>query len=100
MRITYRTRQLEKQYGDHRRATKAYGEQVAQRYIQRINILKSAQDFDTVKKLPGLDCHPLTGNRKGQWAIKLTGFSRLICSLKGDKLDVVCIEEVSKHYDD
>jgi proteic killer suppression protein len=50
--------------------------------------------------LPGLRCHPLKGNRKGQYAVKLTGFYRLIFTVDGDCLDIALIEEVSKHYDD
>lgn len=100
MNVSFRTRKLEKEYADGRLAIKAYGEQVARKYVQRVNLLKSARNFDTVKQLPGLDCHPLKGNRKGLWAIKLTGFMRLIVRLAGDRPEVVRIEEVSKHYDD
>ena len=48
----------------------------------------------------GLRCHPLKGNRKGQYAVKLTGFYRLIFTVDGNCLDIALIEEVSKHYDD
>jgi proteic killer suppression protein len=50
--------------------------------------------------LPGLNCHPLKGNRKGQYAVKLTGFYRLIFTVSGDCLNIALIEDVSKHYDD
>jgi len=53
-----------------------------------------------LKKLPGLRCHPLRGDREGQWAIKLTGNYRMIFTLRGDKMEIARIEEVSKHYDD
>ena len=51
-------------------------------------------------KLPGLRCHPLKGNRTGQYAVNITGFYRLIFSLKGEMLEIVRIDEVSKHYGD
>ncbi len=51
-------------------------------------------------KLPGLRCHPLKGKRIGQYAINLNGFYRLIFTLTGETLEIVRIEEVSKHYDD
>jgi proteic killer suppression protein len=73
---------------------------VARRYIQRINIMKAARGLDELTRLPGLRCHPLKGQRAGQYAIDLTGFYRLIFTLRGESLTIVRIEEVSKHYGD
>jgi len=56
--------------------------------------------LDELSRLPGLRCHPLKGNRVGQWALNLTGFYRLIFTLEGNRLHIACIEEVSKHHDD
>jgi len=100
MDVEFRTRKLQKQYEDHREAEKAYDPQVARRYIERVNIIKQARDIAELQGLRGLRCHPLKGNRETQWAMKLTGFYRLIFTLQGDKLEIARIEEVSKHYDD
>ena len=90
---------FEKQYQNHQEAIKAYGKQVGRKYIQRINIIKSATDVNELCILPGLRCHPLKGDRAGQWALKLTGYFRLIFTVEGKKLEIACIEEVSKHYE-
>lgn len=100
MLVEFRTRKLQRQYEDSRIGEKSYGFETAKKYIQRIDIIKNAHDIEELKTLPGLNCHPLKGNRKGQWAIKLTRFDRLIFTLMGDYLEIVCIEEVSKHYGD
>ena len=100
MQIEFRIKKLEKQYVQQKLAVKAYGNEVARKYIQRINIIKQAKDFDELSGLPGLRCHPLKGDREGQYAIYLTGFYRLIFTLVGESLEIVQIEEVSKHYDD
>jgi proteic killer suppression protein len=100
MELQFRTRRLQKQYENAREARKAYGEEVARRYIERINIIKATHDIEELQKLPGLGCHELKGTRQGQWAVKLTGFYRLIFTLAGEQLQIVCIKEVSKHYDD
>ena len=100
MEIRFRTHKLEKQYTSHKEAEKAYGVEVARKYIQRVNIIKKAKDIEVLKILPGLRCHELKGDRKGQWAVKLTGFHRLIFTLEGECLEIICINEVSKHYDD
>ena len=100
MQIQFRTKKLEKQYAQHKLAVKAYGVKVARKYVQRINIIKETKDFDELSVLPGLKCHQLKGDREGQYAINLTGFYRLIFTLVGESLEIVQIEEVSKHYDD
>ena len=100
MQIRFRTKKLEKQYVQQKLAVKAYGNEFARKYIQRINIIKQAKDYDELSGLPGLKCHTLKGDREGQYAIYLTGFYRLIFTLVGESLEIVQIEEVSKHYDD
>ena len=100
MQIQFRTKRLEKQYTQHKLAEKAYGNEVARKYVQRINIIKQSKNFDELSGLPGLKCHPLKGDREGQYAIYLTGFYRLIFTLVGESLEIIQIEEVSKHYDD
>ncbi len=100
MEVTFRTRKLKQEYQVYAKAVKSYGEQVARKYIQRINIIKQARDMDELRGLPGLRCHPLKGNRQGQYAVYLTGFYRLIFTLQGDALAIAHIEEVSKHYGD
>jgi len=100
MEILFHTRQLEKQYLEYKEAEKSYGRQVARKYIERINTIKLTRDIAELQRLPSLRCHPLKGNREGQWAVNLTGFWRLIFTLQGDCLQIVQIEEVSKHYDD
>lgn len=100
MEIAFRTRKLEREYQEYARAVKSYGPEVARRYILRINIIKQARDIEELMSLPALRCHALRGNYRGQYAIKLTGFYRLIFTLKGNALEIAQIEEVSKHYGD
>lgn len=100
MEVRFKTNKLQKQYENSKEAIKAYGFDVAKKYIQRVGILKSAKSFDDLSKIPQLRFHPLTGDRKGEFAISLTGFYRLIITNDGDTFDIAKIEEVSKHYDD
>lgn len=100
MLVAFRTTKLQKQYEQSDRAVRAYGHDVARKYIQRINIIKLARTFEELKSLHGFNCHPLKGDLKGKWSISLTGFYRLIITREGGALEIVKIEEVSKHYDD
>ncbi|HOW57829.1 MAG TPA: type II toxin-antitoxin system RelE/ParE family toxin, partial [Smithellaceae bacterium] len=78
MEVHFRTKKLQKQYESHKEAEKAYGATVARRYIGRINIIKQTHSLKELMQLPGLRCHELKGDRKGQYAINLTGYYRLI----------------------
>jgi len=98
--VRFKTRKLQKHYEKSAEAEKAYGREVARKYIQRVNIIKQVRDINELCDLPGLRCHPLKGKRQGQWAVKLTGFYRLIFTLQGKMLEIAQIEEVSKHYDE
>lgn len=100
LEVEFRTKKLAKQYLDSKQAVKAYGKPVATRYIERINIIKHTSSIEELEQLPALYCHPLKGDRDGEWSIKLTGFMRLIFTLHGDELEIVRIKEVSKHYGD
>lgn len=100
MEIKFKTKKLEKQYINHKEAEKAYGKDVARKFIQRINLLKSAKNFEELFNIPTLKFHPLKGQREGEFAMKLTGFYRLIITNDNDVFDIAKIEEVSKHYDD
>lgn len=101
MEVRFKTKKLQKQYEKSAEASKVYGEQVAKKYIMRINILKSAKSFEELYTIPTLKFHPLKHDRDGEYAISLTGFYRLIITNDGDNgFDIVKIEEVSKHYGD
>lgn len=100
MEVRFKTKKLQKQYERSTEATKAYGQEAGRRYIGRINIIKQALDINELCDLPGLHCHPLKGDRLGQWSIKIVNRYSLIFTLEGNKLEIVQIKEVSKHYDD
>jgi proteic killer suppression protein len=100
LEIRFRKRKLQSQYECFKNASRAYGKRGGRNYILRINII-SNQELDELKRLPVLRCHPLKGDRLGQWAINLTGFYRLIFYPgRGYPGGRGGIEEVSKHYDD
>lgn len=100
MIVKFRTRKLEKCFLLSDQSVREFGAQVGRKYIQRINLIKTTKSLDDLKKFPVIRCHPLTGDRTGQYAVNLTGFYRLIFTVDGDTVNIAMIEEVSKHYDD
>ena len=100
MDVIFRTKKLRKCYLDSQFAIRTWGDKVARKYIQRIDIIQETRSLNELCQLPGLNFHPLKGKREGQYAVSLTGFWRLIFTLHGEQLEIVQIEEVSKHYGD
>ena len=100
MEVTFATKKLEKYFLTHKEALRRFGEQVAKRYIQRINIIQRAKSIHELRNLPGLRCHPLKADREGQWAVWLNDRYRLIFELTDEAQTTVRVLEVSKHYGD
>ncbi|HIJ73361.1 MAG TPA: plasmid maintenance system killer [Candidatus Hydrogenedentes bacterium] len=100
MQLEFRTAALRRQYEESAAAARAYGAQVARKYIQRINILKAARNKGDITAQRPLRCHALKGERKGQHAILLHDRWRLIVTFTRDTVEVVRIEEVTQHYGD
>lgn len=59
-----------------------------------------ARTLDELKKLPGLRCHPLSGQWQGKWAITVVGRYRLTFTVEGESEDLIRILEVTNHYGD
>lgn len=95
--IKFKTKKLRQWFEDSESGQRALGQEVATRYIQRIQIIQQIEDLDELMALRVLRCHQLVGNLEGFYGIKLTGFYRLIVSIEEG---VVTIEGVSKHYED
>lgn len=99
MHVEFANKTLREFYEDWKKVRRKWGNVVARKYVERINIIKSVRDFEELQLLPGLGVHKLIGDRKGSWSMKLTGQHRLIFSIQQEQFEIVLVEEVSKHYD-
>lgn len=95
MQVEFRTSRLERCYREHRRAVKAWGADIAERYIERINILKFSRSVEDLYRIETLRFHELKGQRAGEYAIWLGRRERLIVTFRDDAMTVVRIEEVT-----
>ena len=59
-------------------ASRLFGVPIGRKYIQRLAILRATDKFAQLYGHRALRLHPLKGNRKGQYAMTLTGNYRLI----------------------
>ena len=76
----------------HRTFTKRYRKvpfKVARQFDERLRI------FEANPSHPVLNNHPLTGDRKGQWSINITGDWRAIYLFRGE--DTVIFVDIDTH---
>lgn len=100
MQVEFAARKLERCYRELTIARREWGERVARAYVRRVDTLYAAKDVRDLFALRALDMHPLKGERKGQYSIRLGDRERLIVTFADEELTIVRIEEVSKHYGD
>ena len=96
MRVYYRTNKLEKQCTDASQAQKTYGRDIAAKLQMRIDQITAAESIEELVQCRIGDCHPLTGDRKGQFAMSLAQPHRLIIISSTDDLsatEVISIED-------
>lgn len=86
MEITFKTRKLEKTFSSDEALIKAYGAQRAKKIRQRYREMQASATLADLAKIPAAALHPLSGNRQGQWAVKITGNGRLCFILEHNPL--------------
>ncbi len=77
MLLTFASKKLEKQLNSEKEIRKQYGH-VARPLKNRMGALRAVANLDQVPRVPPERCHQLTGDRKGEFAVDLTGNWRLI----------------------
>ena len=77
MDISFRTRKLKRQMESAKAMQKAFGQR-ARALRRRLRVLSVAACLADVPSDPPDCCHPLTGDRAGQFAVSLTGNWRLV----------------------
>lgn len=111
MQIQYTNKTVEMQCTSLKRAKKDFSDKIAQKLHKLINFIESADNLASVTAFPTYHFHDLKGNRDGQYALDIDGRHssyRLIVCFNEDKetvfskmssIEIIQIEEVSKHYD-
>ena len=71
------SRKLEKQLTDPREMAKSFG-QLAVKIKMRLKNLTDADNLVIMRTIPAARCHELTGDRKGELAVDVSGNYRMI----------------------
>ncbi len=99
MEVAFASNQLQRCYENSSDASRAWGQQVARKYIERINLLYAVNTVEELYKIRSLRFHRLSGEREGEYAITLDRRWRLIVT-HVEAEGKIRVEEVTQHYGD
>lgn len=98
MDITYKNRKIEKVCTDAKTAEKTYGREMADKIHQRIDEISAADTVEIMIQFHIGRCHPLSQNRKGQYAVDLVHPYRLIFEKSGNDIQIAKIMEIVDYH--
>ncbi|WP_166334440.1 type II toxin-antitoxin system RelE/ParE family toxin [Sphingobacterium chungjuense] len=84
MKITY-SNKIKKKFGSPANLQRAFGS-MAKKVQQRIDDIEASPNLKVLQQIPAANCHPLSGNRKYEWAVDISGNHRLIFELEHDPI--------------
>lgn len=98
MDITYKTNKLMKICTDASFARRVHGAEMAKKIHYRVDQIRS---IDTVENLVLYNigrCHPLTGDRAGQYAMDLVHPYRLVFEIHDTEIQIAYITEITDYH--
>lgn len=98
MEILYRSKKLRKVCTDAKVARKEYGDEMARKIHQRIDVIKAADTVEILVQGHIGRCHLLTGNRAGQYAMDLVHPYRLVFIKIGQEIQIARIQEIIDYH--
>lgn len=98
MEITYKNKKIERVCTNAKTAERTYGREMADKIHQRIAEIEAADSVDMMIQFHIGRCHPLTQNRKGQYAVDLVHPYRLVFEKNGDEIQIANILEIVDYH--
>ncbi|MCX6221044.1 MAG: killer suppression protein HigA [Bacteroidia bacterium] len=77
MKISYQSNRLRKSLNEAKEIQKEFGT-MAKKVSQRMKELIASDNLEVLKSIPAANCHELKGNRKGEFAVDISGNHRII----------------------
>lgn len=98
MEITYKNKKIKQICTDAKISDKTYGARMSEKLQQRIDQIQAAESVEMMINFKIGRCHPLTGNRKGQFAVDLIHPNRLVFEKHGDEIQIAHITEIVDYH--
>ena len=83
MNVEFKSAKLKKILTDAREIQKHYGT-MAKKVSQRMDQLYASSNLNVLISYPSANCHSLSGDRAGEWAVNISGNYRLIFEIYQD----------------
>jgi proteic killer suppression protein len=92
MRIaSFRNRELERFW--RRDEVRGIARQYERKLRAMLTVIEEAENITELETIPGWRFHPLKGDRKGIWSLKLTRNQRLTFRIEGSVVSEIDIED-------
>jgi len=78
MLITFKNKKLEKEFSDEKALKRRWGSEQAKLIARRLTELVAAENLETLRKLPQVRAHELSGDRAGQISLDVKQPYRLL----------------------
>lgn len=98
MEITYKNKKIEQICTNAKVSDKAYGAQMSEKIQLRIDQIHAAESVEKMIEWNIGRCHPLTGDRKGQFAVDLVHPRRMVFEKHGDVIQIAHITEIVDYH--
>lgn len=98
LKITYKTKKLERVCTDFGKAKHEYGIAIASKLIQRIGEISAADSVEMLVQYSIGRCHPLKGNRDGQYAMDLAQPYRLVFEKNGTTIQLIRVISIEDYH--
>ncbi|MEO5985118.1 MAG: hypothetical protein ABIP80_06400 [Ferruginibacter sp.] len=95
MNIDYENNKIKKQLSSATEIKKAFGEG-AKKIAIRLSELKAVPNLKVLQQIPSANCHPLSGDRKGDWAVNISPNHRLIFEISHGPLPLTKAGSIDK----
>jgi proteic killer suppression protein len=102
MKVAFKTKELEQLYTiplNEIRGKQKFSKEVIKQYQAKVRVLTVIENLKDLYPIRSLNFEALSGNRKGQFSIRLNKQFRLIIIEAEDELIEIEIIEISKHYE-
>jgi plasmid maintenance system killer protein len=99
MVIKFESQYLEKLYtGESQKGKPKYSDAVITKFKKTVLILKNVSNTVELSKFRGLNFESLKGEKSGFFSVRVDKSYRLEFRITKDVIEIVHIEELSKHY--
>ena len=98
MKISYKSNKIMKVCTDAKVSDRTYGNEMSEKIQMRIGEIEASETVEDMIKYHIGRCHPLTNNRKGQYAVDLVHPYRLVFEKHGSEVQVAHIMEVVDYH--